>query len=79
MKQCGAWLNEVEQIGKMLGKSEWDRTYRNWQKIETGRGSLIDVGQVELSLAKWMRGGASLKQGEANRNGLRPFKVGWDK
>ena len=64
-------------MGKMLGKSERVRTHQNRQKkIKTGRGSHIDVGQVESSWAEWMRGGASLKQGEANRNGVGPFEIG---
>ena len=55
----------------MLGKSEWDRAYHSCRKMETGRGSHIDRAKIETGWAKWMRGGASLKQGEANRNGLR--------
>ena len=53
-----ARINEVEQMERMLGKSE--RIHQNYQrKIETGRGSHIDVGQIESGEAKW-RGGASL-------------------
>ena len=50
----------------MLGKSEWDRAYHSCRKMETGRGSHIDRAKIETGWAKWMRGGASLKQGEAN-------------
>ena len=48
------------------------------EKSKRGGASHIDMGQVESGWDKWMRGGASLKQGEANRNGLGPFQMGWE-
>ena len=62
MNRGGVRVNEVEQMARMLGKSKWDKTHVNCQrKIESGRGSHIDVGQVESGWAKGRRGGASLK------------------
>ena len=79
MKRVGTRVNEVAQMRRMLGKAERDKTHQNYQReIETGRGIHIDVGQIELGWAKWMRGGASPNQGEGNRNGLGPFEMGWD-
>ena len=58
-----------------MGKSERDRAHQSCRKIETGRGSHIDMAKIETGWAKWMRGGASLKQDKANRNGLGPFEM----
>ena len=70
VKRVGAIVNDVEQMGSTLGNSELYRINQNYQrKIKTGMGRYIDVEQVESGWAKWMRGGASLKQDEANRNG----------
>ena len=64
----------------MLGKSERDiehiRTDR--EKIGSGTGCHIDVGQVESSRTEWMGDGASLKQGQANRNEFGPVEMVWD-